>query len=315
VQAFPRETQQALLEAHAGAFEWFGGVFQTVLRYDNLAAAVKQVLKGRRRVEADRFVAFRSHYLFESEFTRRGTEGAHEKGGVEGEVGRFRRNHLVPVPRVGSLGELNERLAAATAADLGRTIAGRRETVGEALARERALLRALPAERFDAAEAASPRVDQKALVTVRQNRYSIPVSLVGLRVAARIGAREIEFHHDGRLVARHERLDARFGVTAPLITSSCCASSRARSRARWRCASSASAEHGPAASTSSGSGSPSGLGPARPPARWSTCCCSAVSSAQPASSWRSAARSRRAPTTAARSGCWRGARSAPSPRR
>ncbi len=25
-----------------------------------------------------------------------GIEGAHEKGGVEGEVGRFRRNHLVP---------------------------------------------------------------------------------------------------------------------------------------------------------------------------------------------------------------------------
>jgi transposase len=215
VQAFTRETQQAFLEAHACAFEWFGGVFATV-RYDNLSAAVKQVLKGRRRVESDRFVALRSHYLFESEFTRRGKEGAHEKGGVEGEVGRLRRNHLVPVPTVGSLAELNALLAAASTRDLARTVAGRRETVGVALARERALLRSLPAERFDAAETASPRVDAKALVTVRQNRYSVPVALVGLRVAARIGAREIELHHDGRLVARHARLDGRFGVAAQL---------------------------------------------------------------------------------------------------
>jgi transposase len=90
------ETQQAFLEGHAQAFAWFGGVFEEV-RYDNLGSAVKKVLKGRRRVESDRFVAMRSHYLFSALFTTVGLQGAHEKGGVEGEVGRFRRNHLVPV--------------------------------------------------------------------------------------------------------------------------------------------------------------------------------------------------------------------------
>ena len=44
------------------AFEWFGGVFREI-RFDNLKSAVKKVLKGRRRVESDRFVALRSHYL------------------------------------------------------------------------------------------------------------------------------------------------------------------------------------------------------------------------------------------------------------
>ena len=108
VQAHTRETQQAFLEAHVAAFDFFGGVFELV-RYDNLRSAVAKVLKGRRRVEADRFVALRSHYLFESEFTLRGRDGAHEKGGVEGEVGRFRRRHLVPVPAVATLAELNAR--------------------------------------------------------------------------------------------------------------------------------------------------------------------------------------------------------------
>ena len=81
-------------------------MFQLV-RYDNLKSAVARVLKGRRRSESDRFVALRSHYLFESSFCQRGEQGAHEKGGVESEVGRFRRRHLVPVPRVGSMAELN----------------------------------------------------------------------------------------------------------------------------------------------------------------------------------------------------------------
>lgn len=215
VAAYPRETQQAFLQGHVEAFDFYGGVYAT-LRYDNLSSAVAKVLKGRRRVETDRFVALRSHYLFASEFTRVGLVGAPEKGGVEGEVGRFRRSHLVPVPAVASLGELNERIAAACIKDLARTIRGRRVTVGAALGQEIGLLRALPVEAFDACEHASPRVDSKALATVRQNQYSLPVALAGLRVAARVGPREITFSHDARVVARHERLAGRFGVSAQL---------------------------------------------------------------------------------------------------
>ena len=215
VQAHLRENQQAFLEGHVAAFEFFDGVFGLV-RYDNLASAVAKVMKGRRRIETDRFVALRSHYLYESSFTRTGKEGAHEKGGVEGDVGRFRRAYLVPVPEVASLAELNDRIAAACIADLARTIRGRRETVGVALGREVELLRRLPDERFDTDEHATPRVDSKSLATVRQNQYSVPVRLAGLRVAARIGAREIVFCHDGREVARHERLHGRFEVSAQL---------------------------------------------------------------------------------------------------
>jgi transposase len=214
-QASLVETQQAFLELHAEAFDWFGGVFERI-RFDNLTSAVKKVLKGRRRVETDRFVALRSHYLFEAQFTTAGIEGAHEKGGVEGEVGRFRRNHLVPVPALADLAELNALLLAGCEADLARRIAGRPVTVGEAWASERPLLRALDAEPFDASETTAPRVDQKSLVTVRQNRYSVPVALAGLRVAARVGAREIAISHGGRVVARHERLHGKLGTSAQL---------------------------------------------------------------------------------------------------
>ena len=214
-QASLAETQQAFLELHVEAFDWFGGVFERV-RFDNLSSAVRQVLKGRRRVETDRFVALRSHYLFESQFTMPGLEGAHEKGGVEGEVGRLRRNHLVPVPAVADLAELNALLLAGCESDLRRRIVGRAETVGEAWQRERPLLRALPTEPFDTTETAAPRVDAKSLVTVRQNRYSVPVCLAGLKVHPRIGAREITISHGGAVVARHERLHGKFGTSARL---------------------------------------------------------------------------------------------------
>jgi transposase len=212
--ASPVETQQAFLEGHALAFDWFGGVFEEV-RYDNLGSAVKKVLRGRRRVETDRFVAMRSHYLFESLFATPGIEGAHEKGGVENEVGRFRRNHLVPVPSVGSFAQLNAWMIDACERDLGRRIDGRPGTVAEQLAVERPLLRVLPGP-FDATETTTVRVDAKALVTVRQNRYSVPVALAGLRVSVAIGATEIRVMHRGRQVACHERLHGKYGTRAVL---------------------------------------------------------------------------------------------------
>ena len=75
------------------AFEQLGGIPFVHIRYDNLKAAVSRVLTGRTRVESDRWVLFRSHYGFDVFYCRPGVEGAHEKGGVEGEGGRFRRTH------------------------------------------------------------------------------------------------------------------------------------------------------------------------------------------------------------------------------
>jgi len=89
-------------------------------------------------------------------------------------------------------------------------------SVGEALAQERRLLNTLPTERHDTSEQATPRVDNKAMVTVRQNRYSVPVGLVGLRVTALIAAGEILVRHDGKLVAVHERLQGRYQASAQL---------------------------------------------------------------------------------------------------
>lgn len=203
--AFAHQAQEAFLEGHVLAFEHFGGVPVGQIRYDNLKPAVTKVLRGRNRIESDRFVALRSHYGFDSFFCEPGEQGAHEKGGVEGEVGRFRRRHLVPMPRVESLGELNELLAAADVADDARRVGARQVTVGEAFAAEAALLRALPAERFDTAVELSAKVDTKARVCVRQSFYSVPVRWARRRVTIRLGARRFEVIADGKVIAAHDR--------------------------------------------------------------------------------------------------------------
>jgi hypothetical protein len=59
--AFATQAQEAFLEGHVLAFEYFGAVPGRV-RCDNLTSAVVSVLKGRDRDEAERFIALRSHY-------------------------------------------------------------------------------------------------------------------------------------------------------------------------------------------------------------------------------------------------------------
>jgi transposase len=202
-RAYRRATQQAFLEAHELGFHYFGGVFHR-LRYDNLTAAVKRILRGSRREETARFVAFRSHWRFASVFCLPGKEGAHEKGGVEGEVGTFRRNHWVPVPQARDLEDLNRQLLLGCQQDECRLIAGAEQTVGVAMLLERPHLLALAEEDFDLAEVSFPIVTSLGTVKVRTNAYSVPLP-AGTRVQAKILPAMIELWHDGQCVAQHER--------------------------------------------------------------------------------------------------------------
>jgi hypothetical protein len=125
---------------------------------------------------------------FDALYCQAGPDGPHEKVGVEGEGGRFRRTHCVPMPEVGSIEELNALLSAADARDDRRRIASRPMTVGHDWALERDLLRPLPAEPFPTWLTLTPRVDRYARITVRQCQYSMPTRLIGHQVRVRLDA-------------------------------------------------------------------------------------------------------------------------------
>ena len=163
-RAYTHATQQAFLEAHELAFAYFDGVFK-LLRYDNLKSAVKKILRGYRREETSRFIAFRSHWRFQSEFCN--PARGNEKGGVEGEGGYFRRNHWVPLPQVRDLEELNAYLEQCCRQDQQRILEGRSETVGTAMLREQPHLLPLAGEPFELTESSFPTVDGLRCVRVR----------------------------------------------------------------------------------------------------------------------------------------------------
>jgi transposase len=200
-RAYYRATQQAFLEAHQLGFHYFGGAFHR-LRYDNLLAAVKRILRGSRREETARFIAFRSHWKFQSEFCT--PDEAHEKGGAENEVGYFRRNHWVPVPKAEGLADLNAQLLEACRQDEARMIAGHDQSVGSEMLIERGHLLPLAEEDFDLVEVSFPTVNNLGQVKVRTNAYSVPVG-AGASVQAKLTPTTVGIWHEGRCVATHER--------------------------------------------------------------------------------------------------------------
>src|ERR1700677_4005921 len=133
-----------------------------------------------------------------------------DKGGVEGEIGRFRRRHLVPVPAVASLAALNQLIAAGDIVDDGRVITGRPVTIAAAFAAEQPAMGPLPAEPFDPARLLQARVDSRARVCVRQNYYSVPARYAGRRLPVRLSATAVEVLDGPQVVARHERAAGKY---------------------------------------------------------------------------------------------------------
>ena len=69
----------------------------------------------------------------------------------------------------------------------------------------------LPDEPFETGLLLTPRVDRYSQVTVRMNRYSVPVRLIGRQVRVVLRASELVVYDGRHEVARHERLTAKGG--------------------------------------------------------------------------------------------------------
>lgn len=202
--------QQAFFEGHAHALHTLGGVPAGQVRFDNLTPAVKRVVfKSRSREENPRWTAFHEFYGFTPFYCEPGLRGAHEKGGVEGQVGYFRRNYLTPVPQVDSLEGLNTAIARFEAKEDERRIGARIRTIAQDFAREAPHLLPLPDDRFTTGITLTPRVDRYGMVTVKMCRYSVPVRFIDRKVTVTLTSDELTVY-DGRIeIARHRRLVGR----------------------------------------------------------------------------------------------------------
>jgi len=202
VMAFPAQKQEAFFEGHVRAFHHFQGVPQRI-SYDNLKAAVQRILEGRTRQEQQKFIVFRSHYLFESHFCTPGQ--GHEKGRVEDGVGFGRRNFMVPIPNVASFDELNAHLLAACLEDDERCIDRQPLTIGEAWEVEKPCLLPLPEKDFECCVVDAVTLNGFGQVEFETNRYSVPAEDAYRNLVIKAYPFRVDVLHLNDVIASHPR--------------------------------------------------------------------------------------------------------------
>lgn len=204
--AYPRESQEMVLDAHVRAFTFFGGVPQRMI-YDNPRTIVDCIYSGKERQFNRRFLALANHYLFEPVACT--PASGWEKGQVENQVGNVREWLFTPTPKFADLVALNTWLEARC-----RELAQRphpqmkQQTVAEVFAQEQAHLRPVSAC-FDGYFEQQVRVSSTCLAAYDRIRYSVPAAYAGQRVSLRAYADAIVVVADGVEVARHVRSFAR----------------------------------------------------------------------------------------------------------
>jgi transposase len=202
LEVFPTQRQEAFLLGQRHAFELWGGVPRSAV-YDNLKAAVAQILEGHNRSEHERFVHFRSVYRFEALFAnvRRGWE----KGSVENLVGYARRTYLVPIPQVESFPALNALLRERCREDQQRVMAGQTASIAERLSVERAYLGPLPEYAPDVGLVREVVVRSTGQVRFEANVYSVPIQYAYRRLTLKADPFQVRLYADDALIATHPR--------------------------------------------------------------------------------------------------------------
>jgi transposase len=202
VKAYPAETAEAFCDGHVAAFEFFGGVPQSIL-YDNTRLAVAKIVKGGQRLRSQMFGELQSHYLFDDRFGRPGK--GNDKGKVEGLVGLVRRNFMTPLPVAPDFDAFNARLMDACTKRRQAILRGQTTSIAERMQADMAVFMALPPAPYDACHKIATRVSSLSLVRYRNNDYSVPTRYGHQEVLAKGYVDRVEIACRGEIIAVHAR--------------------------------------------------------------------------------------------------------------
>lgn len=171
VMAFKSPNQEAFLEAQQVMFDFFGGIAKRVI-FDNAKVAVKEGF-GLYAKPQSKYLSFSAHYAFSQDFCNPGK--GNEKSLVENLVGYSRRNFLVPIPRVSSIDELNQKLwNDCLKYRENHKVQNRNNSVSVMYQEELRFLNSIPRFRFDTSKTVVASVDDYSTVRFEKNNYSVP---------------------------------------------------------------------------------------------------------------------------------------------
>jgi transposase len=212
-KAYRVERRECLMDGTHESFVFFGGVPRRVV-YDNTSLAVKRVLPGRERAEADAFHAFRGGYPFHADYCA--PARGNEKGSVEAGVRYVRGLFFRPRPEYESLEQLNAALRAELEVDLDRRQLRDGRTAREAWLAEREHLRPLPPRPPERCRIEARTADKFGHVRVDRAIYSVPIAFAYKAVWAKVYPDRIDLAVDDAVVASHVRcFDAGGSVLDP----------------------------------------------------------------------------------------------------
>jgi transposase len=202
VVAYPRETQEMVMDAHNRAFAFYGGVPKQMV-YDNLKTVVDCIFVGKERKFNARFMTLANHYLFEPVACT--PASGWEKGQIENQVGNIREWLFTPRAQFENFDALNAWLAQRSAELAKRQHPTRSpQIIADCFAEEQALLRPIK-QPFAGYIEKLVKVSKLCLVRWDRNAYSVPAEWVGQVVSLRITAGQISVVADRQTIAEHPR--------------------------------------------------------------------------------------------------------------
>ncbi len=202
VIAYPRETQEMVMDSHNKAFAFYGGVPLQMV-YDNLKTVVDTVFVGKERKFNRRFMALANHYLFEPVACT--PAAGWEKGQVENQVGNVREWLFTPRAKFESFNDLNQWLEKRC-----EELSSRQHptltslTVADCFLKEQPLLRQITRP-FAGYIEHLLKVSKTCLIRLDRNNYSVPAKWVGQTVSVRVTAYSLSVVAKGEIIAEHQR--------------------------------------------------------------------------------------------------------------
>ncbi|MDH3382257.1 MAG: hypothetical protein OEL54_06090, partial [Flavobacteriaceae bacterium] len=201
-QFFPVKSSEAWGEFHERAFNFFGGIFPTVI-YDNDSVLVSKVL-GRERKQTSFSLSLEEHYGFDSKFCN--VASGNEKGAVENAVGYCRRNYLPGLPNFPDWNRVNTFLEESCKKEIKEGIHYKSKIPLQDSfeSMQSKLIPLLPKKKWY--KKSSSRVNSYQLITTNKKEYSVPEKYVGTYVNIFSSVFDIRILKNHEVIAQHSRI-------------------------------------------------------------------------------------------------------------
>lgn len=199
---YQNQKMESFLDSHVRFFSHVGGVHKEMV-YDNMKVAVARFVSKTEKIPTDDLLKLAMYYGFKYRFcnARRGNE----KGHVERSVEYIRRKVFSKKDKFKTLEEANKYLEIELEKLNSKKQKHRENKSAKEILKEEIphLIKLMPS--YDISRVTELRVNKYSVITVDENKYSVPDSLVGKFVTTKVYPDKILVYHNNIKVAEHIR--------------------------------------------------------------------------------------------------------------